>query len=305
MVPQTVVIKQDFIVNRGDTLASLPKKLSIAVNPTLFKIYTRLFVKNFTLQAGTYSIEKNTTLEWLFAGALKNPVSKDITITLLPGWNIWDIDIYLTKEGIIQAGDFTKTSENISDSLKKTYPFLSDVTTLEWFLVPDTYRISTEANADSIIKTLLDTFNERVYKELNFSTNDDLYETLVFASILEKEEKNSVNKSIVAGILQKRHKEKMPIGADATVCYAYRLTMNDCTPAFIWEHIYKKTSYNTRDSLNLPPTPIANPSVDTIRATIESQASKYYYYLHDMDGGIHYGKTLEEHNKNRVNYLGK
>ncbi len=81
--------------------------------------------------------------------------------------------------------------------------------------------------------------------------------------------------------------------------------MSECTPAFIGEHIYKKTAYNTRDSLKLPPTPISNPSVDTIRATIESEPSKYYYYLHDDDGFIHYGKTLEEHNRNRVQYLGK
>jgi UPF0755 protein len=97
----------------------------------------------------------------------------------------------------------------------------------------------------------------------------------------------------------------MPIGADATVCYAYRLTMADCTPAFIGEHIYEKTAYNTRNTLNLPPTPIANPSIDTIRATINSESSKYYYYLHDSSGYIHYGKTLEEHNRNRVQYLGK
>ena len=97
----------------------------------------------------------------------------------------------------------------------------------------------------------------------------------------------------------------MPIGADATVCYAYRLTMNDCTPTFIGEHIYEKTAYNTRNTLNLPPTPISNPSIDTIRATLYSESSKYYYYLHDDSGVIHYGKTLEEHNRNRELYLGK
>jgi UPF0755 protein len=81
--------------------------------------------------------------------------------------------------------------------------------------------------------------------------------------------------------------------------------MTDCTPAFIWDHIYEKTAYNTRNTLKLPPTPISNPSIDTIRATIGSQSSKYYYYLHDNDGVIHYGKTLEDHNRNRVEYLGK
>lgn len=101
--PNTVVMKQDFIVNRGETIQNLPKKLGIIVNPTIFKIYTRLAVKNFTFQAGTYSMEQDATIATLFSEVLKNPISKDITITLLPGWNIWDMDSYLTKQGIIQA----------------------------------------------------------------------------------------------------------------------------------------------------------------------------------------------------------
>lgn len=303
--PQTIVVKQEFIVNRGDTVASLPKKLSMGVNSTIFKVYTRIFVGNFNLQAGTYTMEKDATIKSLFTEVLKNPTSKDITITLLPGWNIWDMDVYLTKQGIIRAGDFTKIAENISPAMRKDFPFLDKVTTLEGFLVPDTYRISPEASVDTIIGTLLGAFDTKVYRNFNFTSDAKLYETLIFASILEKEEKSSVNKPIVAGILKKRYDEKWFIGADATVCYAYRLTMTDCTPVFIGEHIYEKTEYNTRNSLNLPPTPIANPSVDTIHATINAESSKYYYYLHDDTGNIHYGKTLEDHNRNRVQYLGK
>ncbi|MFA6090986.1 MAG: endolytic transglycosylase MltG [Candidatus Gracilibacteria bacterium] len=303
--PNTVVLKQDFIVNRGDTVVSIPKKLGISVNTTFFKVYTRLFVKDFNLQAGTYSMEKDATIASLFSQVLKNPTSKDIAITFLPGWNIWDMDAYLTSKGIIQSGDFMKNSENISPELRKSFPFLGNTTTLEGFLVPDTYRISPEAEVNDIIKMLLKSFDTKIYKEFDFTSNEKLYETLIFASILEKEEKNSTNKPIVAGILQKRFEEKMPIGADATVCYGYHLTMMDCTPTFIGEHIYQKNPYNTRSTLNLPPTPIVNPSIETILATIHSESSKYYYYLHDDSGNIHYGKTLEEHNRNRVLYLGK
>jgi cell division protein YceG involved in septum cleavage len=99
--------------------------------------------------------------------------------------------------------------------------------------VPDTYRITPGVKVTTIIKMLLSTFRDRVYGEYNFSSNDKLYEILIFASILEKEEKDATNKPIVAGILKKRYEEKWPIGADATVCYAYGLTMKDCTPDFI------------------------------------------------------------------------
>lgn len=303
--PETVVMKQDFIVNRGDTVANLPRKLSIEANPLFFKIYTKFFVRDFMLQAGTYSMEKDATLETLFSQVLRNPVSKDISIILLPGWNIWDMDAYLAKQGVLKSGDFTKSAENITDTLRKRFPFLGKATTLEGFLVPDTYRISPDATTDAIIEMLLEAFDNRVYRTFDFASVPELYEALIFASIVEKEEKNSVNKPIVAGILKKRYDEKWFIGADATVCYAYRLAMTECTPSFIAEHIHDESDYNTRSSIRLPPTPIANPSIDTIRATMGSQSSKYYYYLHDADGMIHYGKNLEEHNENRVRYLGK
>lgn len=143
--PNTVVLKQDFIINRGDTIAILPKKLGVSINSIFFKIYTRLFAKNFNLQAGTYVMEKDATIASLFSQVLRNPTSKDITIRFLPGWNIWDMDVYLRKEGIIQKGDFTKNAENIIPELRKEFPFLSTATTLEGFLVPDTYRISPES----------------------------------------------------------------------------------------------------------------------------------------------------------------
>lgn len=172
-------------------------------------------------------------------------------------------------------------------------------------LLPDTYRIKPDATVDDIIRVFLREFDKKIYTPYSFSSPQEFYETLIFASIVEKEEKSSTNKPIVAGILKKRYREKIAIGADATVCYEYRLTMTDCTPAFINDHIYQKSAYNTRESLTLPPTPIANPSAETFLATMNSEPSSYYYYLHDNQGQIHYGRSLEEHNLNRVQYLGK
>lgn len=103
------------------------------------------------------------------------------------------------------------------------------------------------------------------------------------ASIVEKEEKRADAKAVVAGILKKRVQEGWMIGADATVCYPYKLTFSQCTPAFIGMHIEDKNQYNTRTMQGLPMTPIANPSWETIYATINSESSPYYFYLHDNE----------------------
>lgn len=294
----TIVSKQDFVINKSETLNSLPKKLKLNVNTYIYKIWLKLNYPNYKLLAWSYSINNNIILSELFEKTLKNPESKDIKITILPGWNIFDIDWYLAKNGILKSGELIKYSQNIDDKLTQKYSFLWNTKTLEWFLYPDTYRISPDADVTKIIEIMLDEFDTKIAKwnKLN-------YDDIIMTSIVEREEKNTENKPIVAGILKKRLAENIAIWADATVCYEYKLTQEKCTPTFIWEKIYQKTSYNTRNKLGLPPTPISNFSQDTYEATINSGSSPYYYYLHDNSWEIHYGRTLEEHNQNKLKYL--
>jgi cell division protein YceG involved in septum cleavage len=65
-------------------------------------------------------------------------------------------------------------------------------------LAPDTYRICDDATVDDIIKLLLDTFNDRIYSKYSSLGEDKFYKDLIMASIVEKEERNTTNKPIVA-----------------------------------------------------------------------------------------------------------
>lgn len=89
---------------------------------------------------------------------------------------------------------------------QKKYPFLVDSTSLEGFLYPDTYRILQDANAENIIEKLLSTWQSRIGKTYG-SLGSEAYKTLILASIVEREERNSSEKPIVADILAKRIKE--------------------------------------------------------------------------------------------------
>jgi UPF0755 protein len=64
-----------------------------------------------------------------------------------------------------------------------------------------------------------------------------------------------------------------------------------------------KSPYNTYTNPGLPPGSICNPGLSSITAVINAQDSDYWYYLHDTAGGIHYAKTIEEHNANIAKYL--
>lgn len=91
--------------------------------------------------------------------------------------------------------------------------------------------------------------------------------------------------------------------ADATACYSYKLTSNECKMN-LSNYIYQKNEYNTRMMTWLPKTPISNPSIDTILSVKNYKKSPYYYYLHDTSNWkIYYAKTLEEHNINKSKYI--
>ena len=67
----------------------------------------------------------------------------------------------------------------------------------------------------------------------------------------------------------------------------------------------KDNPYNTYANKGLPPTPVSNPGIDSIRAAITPTNTKYLYFLSDKKGVMHYAVTFEEHKKNRELYLGK
>ena len=122
---------------------------------------------------------------------------------------------------------------------------------------------------------------------------------LNIASILQKEENNKNNQQIVAWILLKRYKENWMIWADATACYAYEYTQEQCKMN-LSTHITDKNDYNTRVMVWLPKTPICNPSYDTIYSMINYKTTKYYYYLHNSTTWeIYYWETLDEHVANK------
>ncbi len=279
------------------------------------KLYIRTHDIDFSkLEAGSY------TFTWRYskAGFVKkilNGSEKDyLRLTLLEGRSIYDIDEALARKWYITGGDYIAfvSDPAIIAKYQTRYAFLNNLTlntqnltlkTLEGFLYPDTYQVDKTKNIiDQLVYTQLENFNTKVRSKVSAPTNR--YNTIILASILEKEERNIVNKATVAGIFLKRLNIGMALDADITLCYGLKQSYTTCTPAVIAQKIWDKNNiYNTRTHRDLPPTPISNPTRESINAVMNPQSSDYLYYLHDMEGNIHYGSTLEEHNANKAKYL--
>lgn len=299
-VGSTSLSKGKYTIEKWYTVSVLSDKLGFGVASWRYRLWIRYFAPaNIAISAGTYETRTPVTINDFLTKTVKTPLYIDQTITILPGWNSYDIDSYLASKGIGKTGDFLDVSRINFWEYQKDFPFLNWVVSLEGFLYPDTYRLRQDASTDDAIRVMLREFNKKIWESYKSLDTKKAYETLILASIVEREERDTANQPIVAWILSKRVKEGIAMWADATVCYGYAKTQKQCTPSFIGSVIQDKNPYNTRNKQGYTPTPISNVPISAWNAALHPEPSAYYYYLHGSDGQIHYGRTNEEHIANK------
>lgn len=149
----------------------------------------------------------------------------------------------------------------------------------EGYLFPDTYyflRTDTEAE---VIEYMSKNYEKKMLpiraEIASLGKTED--EIIIMASILEKEAKGDADRELISGILWKRLSIDMPLQVDAEP--------------------------KTYDIKGLPKTPIGNPGLKAIKASMYPKTSQYLYYLHDKDGITYYAKNFEEHKRNIAKFL--
>ncbi len=251
---------------------------------------------------GVYEISKDSLMVEIIKILTSGP--EEIAITISPGMTLKEADEVLASSGIIQK------EELINFDVKKInskYLFLNKANSLEGFIFPDTYHFFRGTKIDNVVEKILVNFEAKVYPQIKdlrtFKKNDNL-NWLILASLLEKEVSGLNDQKLVAGIILKRISKNMLLQVDATVVYAKcdgeflncpRLTAND----------FKIDSpYNTYKYKGWPPTPISNPSLQSIITALNPQNSDYLFYLSDpQTQKTIFSQTFEEHSAKRANYL--
>lgn len=280
-------------------IASILKEEGFIKSKNVFIFYTLALGEDKNLKAGKYvfsgRINTNTIIKALSSGS---SISDDLVVTIPEGFNIWQIDELLTKQGIISNGEIS-------------WPYYS----LEGYLFPDTYRFEKDSTAKDIKNKMLGNFNDKTSDLLKNLTPTEKENIIILASILEKEAKTEKDMRLVAGIINKRISIDMLIQVDATVGYGaclrdLFLSSNtrfycDVTQVAIAREIKVDSPYNSYIRRGLPAGPISNPGVMAIKTAINPMASEYFYYLSTRLGDqIIYSKTDQEHLANRRKHLG-
>lgn len=255
-----------------DEVARLLADERLVSSPQLFEWYVRWRDLDRSIQPGTYTIARGTSMRQI-ANLLTSIGNRELTITTIEGWTRTDMADYLVTVGIPRA-DFLAASAG-----------------LEGYLFPDTYRIFSDATAADVVAKMRANFDAKVGE----ISRDDL----ILASIVEREVATDRDRRLVADIFLRRLEIGWALQADSTVNY---VTGKD-TPAISATDRNLDSPYNTYRYRGLPPGPISNPGLSAINAVRNPVSNSYWYFLTDPAGNVYYASSLDEHNENKAKFL--
>ncbi len=291
-----------FEIAPGSSFSRVSQRLAeegIVSNPTLLRLYARFSGQAGSIQAGEYFIVPGTTP----TGLLVQFTSGDVlmySFTLVEGWNQWELLRALRTHPQIDAG------LNEDDWPAFLAELGADTSHPEGLFLPETYHFPRNTSDRTVLKqayglmqALLD---EEWPKRDENSPVSTPYEALVLASIVEKETARADERSRIAGVFARRLAKSMRLQTDPTVIYGIgpdfngNLTRRDLTT---------DTPYNTYTRRGLPPTPIAMPGRDAIRAALHpAPGDELYFVATGLGDGSHkFSATKAEHDAAVAEYL--
>ncbi|OGH07194.1 MAG: hypothetical protein A2171_02095 [Candidatus Levybacteria bacterium RBG_13_35_9] len=279
-----------FVIKNGDgvrEIANNLKKEGLIRDPIVFFLITKQGGLDKQIQAGDFRLNRSmSTLE----------IAKSLTHGTL--------DIWITiPEGV--------RTEEIAEILEEKIPkyensWRDTLNQNEGYLFPDTYLIPRDADVDLIISILKNNFETKYESVKNLKTTgltDE--ETLILASMIEREAKYEEDRPLVSSVITNRLEIGMKLDIDATLQYALGFQEDE-------KRWWKKSltaadkkinsPYNTYANAGLPPAPISNPGLSAISAALKPAKTNYLYYITDSKGKNRYSTTLEGHNENIEKY---
>jgi UPF0755 protein len=295
-----------FTVEEGELVANIAERLEqegLITNAGLFRNYVRYHGLDSRIEAGNFTLNQTMTIPDI-ARTLGHAFADEVIVRVTEGWRMEQI-----AEVVSDTVGLSITADAFLD-LARTgefdYDFLADRpdgATLEGFLFPDTYRVHRDATAEDLINLMLATFDERVTPDIREGLADQglsVYEGVTLASIVEREAVVTNERPLIASVYLNRLDIGMKLDADPTVQYA--LGYQEDTGEW-WKRplllvdLEVDSPYNTYKNPTLPPGPIANPGLESIRAVAEPANTEFMFFQAECDqsGKHRFARTFEEH----------
>lgn len=279
-----------FVVNKGEGVREIANHLKtqgLIRDSVVFFLITKQRGLDKLIQAGDFRLNASMTT---------SQIAENLTHGTL--------DIWITLPEGLRA-------DEIADILKEKMPKYDNTWRIpleqnEGYLFPDTYLLPRGADVNQIISILKNNFQDK-YNSIKGAqiTNLTQRQTVIVASIVEREAIFNEDRPIVASVITNRLSLGMALQMDPTVQYAVGYdpeTKKWWKKDLTVDDLKINSSYNTYLHPGLPAGPISNPGISALKAALNPVNTDYLYYYSDSKGHLHFAKTLQGHQENIKKY---
>jgi UPF0755 protein len=284
----------EFSIKSGSSVRSSAQQIAasgVPVNSILLAFLARISGKSAKLKAGNYELKPGTTPLALIDQLVRGEFAQE-SLAIIEGWSFKQMRQAIAEHPSLKHDTAALTDKELLAKITTQYRMP------EGLFFPDTYlfakgasdlQIYRQAHA-VLLKRLDDAWSERA-PSLPYKSP---YEALIMASIVEKETGQKSERNMIAAVFVNRLKRGMLLQTDPTVIYG----MGDKFQGNIRKHdLETDTPYNTYTRAGLPPTPIALPGVEALRAAMNPANSTALYFVSRGNGTSEFSNNLNDHNR--------
>jgi UPF0755 protein len=293
-LPADASLPAEIRVEQGDSLAAVAHKLRdrrIVSNAFLFSLWARLSGAEKKIHQGLYrfeaSVPPSEVLERLVTG-------RGIfqTVTIPEGLTVKEIAALLDKMQIANKEKFL--ADAADPNLLAVLGLQKEG--IEGYLFPSTYQFVPATPERDIILMMAEQFRkvtQPLWAQRDGGLKLTIHEALTLASIIEKETGVEAERPLVSAVFHNRLKRQMALQSDPTTIYG----LKDFNGNLTRRDLNDPSPYNTYRIAALPPGPICNPSLSSIRAALHPADVPYLYFVSKNDGTHLFSETIEAHNQ--------
>jgi len=289
-----------FEVQAGESFRSVSKRLfeeELISSDSYFYYLARITGRSAKLKAGEYELNDKMSA-WDILKIITGARVKLYKITIKEGMNMFQIAKLLRERGLVDEVQFLEACWDSN--------FVEDLNipsfTVEGYLFPETYYIPKGTSSRKIIRMFVDMFWSHIpdgFLEQARRAPLSFHEAIIMASVIEKETGLAAEMSLISSVFYNRLAKGMRLQSDPTAIY-------DSEPyggPIKREQLFRKTPFNTYQTAKLPLTPIANPGILAIQASLFPQETDFLFFVSRRDGSHHFSRSYSEHKKAIEKYL--
>jgi UPF0755 protein len=284
---------QDVVIPAGATTSQIGQILEregVIASDSLFRVAVLLRRLEGHIRAGRYELRRRMGLMAALNSIARGPKEKGTGITVPEGFSLRQIARRVDARTHIGEQDFLDATQSgvVRSSLQPP-----GVETVEGFLFPETYFVSPRETASGLVHRMTAEFDRRT-KSLDWAVPEakglSHYQTIVLASLVEREARVAEDRSKVAAVIYNRLAKGMRLQIDITALYGL-----DEHKVPTQADLRRPSPYNTYLIEGLPPTPIASPGLASIQAALHpADINALYYVVIDPSGKHGFTSSPEE-----------